>query len=190
VLGIAYTLTVGLYGVLQGFINPLDTLAGMCWMQANTPSCDKHDQVECIRGEGYRTLRRIAGTGVTLMVWIVVIVSMVLIYCTVPRTEKRLRRYGHGTNSNLQLSHRQGGIQANFYIAAFMMSYIFLVLVQLVEAGKTGENRTLYFGLACPATFFGALHGFFNAIIFLLPIARQTFGSAGSSVGFCLFSED
>lgn len=82
------------------------------------------------------------------------------------------------------------GIQANLYIAAFMMSYIFLVLVQLVEAGKTGENRTLYFGLACPATFFGALHGFFNAIIFLLPIARQTFGSAGSSVGFCLFSED
>jgi hypothetical protein len=49
------------------------------------------------------------------------------------------------------------GIQANLYIAAFMMSYMFLVLVQLVEAEETRENRMLYFGLACLAKFFGAL---------------------------------
>jgi heme/copper-type cytochrome/quinol oxidase subunit 2 len=109
--------------------------------------------VECIRGKGYRTLSQIAGTGVTLMVWIVVIVSMVLIYCMVPGTEKQLRRYGHGTDRNLQLSHLQVGIQANLYIAAFMMSYMFLVLVQLVEAEETRENRMIYFGLACLAKF-------------------------------------
>ena len=119
-----------------------------------------------VRGEGYRTLSRIAGTGVTLMVWIVVIVSMVLIYCTVRGTEKRLRRYGHGTNSNLQLSHR-AGIQAILYIVAFMMSYIFLVLVQLVEAEETGE-RTERFTLdwLVQQSFSEHCKDFFNAIIF------------------------
>jgi hypothetical protein len=95
-----------------------------------------------------------------------------------------------GTVPTAICSCRTGRYSSQFLHSAFMMSYIFLVLVQLVEAEETGENRTLYFGLACPAKFVGALHGFFNAIIFLLPIARQTFGSAGSSVGFCLFSED
>jgi uncharacterized membrane protein len=175
------TLTSAIFGIVTGLFNPLDELAGFCWMGEYPPICNDYEGVACIRG-GKETkeslVSHIFGIGTAFITLVSLIVSMLLIIVRVWSTEHRLKRYGQGASSQWQRT-KESGVQALLYIGCFFVSSCAIIVIQLSPQPTTRENADYYFALCMLASILTPLTGALNALVYIRPRYRELTGPNG-----------
>ncbi|CAB9519678.1 expressed unknown protein [Seminavis robusta] len=173
-------------GLTGGYFNPLPTVAGNCWFRDYPPNCSSDPNVDCIRGENFKPIARVAATGVILFAFLIIVICMALILAQVMVLEYRLRKYAHqgaAHNSTRQWKRtREVGLQALQYIGFFFLCGIWAVILQLLPAPT--------FPIVFCMKLMTPLQGMFNAIIFwnrkktenLSRSSRRTSSSKRSSI--------
>mmetsp|Transcript_16193 Transcript_16193/g.39587 ORF Transcript_16193/g.39587 Transcript_16193/m.39587 type:complete len:260 (-) Transcript_16193:1396-2175(-) len=106
----------GTIGAVTGQLNPNTGIPGLCYIQEYPVGCTENEDIPCIRGELAKDSSRLFGM-VTVAGFVVILIAMLLILCKVWATEKRIKKYGQGTQRGM-IRTRQTGRQALMYIGA------------------------------------------------------------------------
>jgi len=158
-----FPLVTGSIGVSRDIINPLEILPGFCWFWDFPPECSSLDDVPCIRGRRENAGAAIASPGVVVIIFGVILFSMAAITLKVRRIERRIQQYASGPTNPLQRT-KEASVQALLYIAAFLLTYFPLVLINLLYQERYEDY---YFGLAVLAKILMPCQGFFNFFIYV-----------------------
>lgn len=176
---ILFALVTAIAGIFLESYNPLPLGVG-CWVAAYPMGCDSPDStIECTRGKNAKLIMWIFGGYVTIISYIIIIISMLRIYYLVRnQLSKMERRYSSGsldiegkalpTNASKRL--RKVSTQAFLYIGAFFLAYIWPSLSRIFESE---DSLKRYFVLSLCSSIFYPLQGFLNLFIYIGPRLRD-----------------
>lgn len=190
-VGLSVPLITGLYATITQNMNPIATAPGTCWIRPYPAGCNHPDStLECTRGgsKGHSVnTARLLGTGVSILSFGVILISMCLLVVKVLQTERKMHRYmGNnlmpmGNSSMVGDSRRTRrsstltlrglkrtkmcGIQALYYVLAFFISFFPLVLLQLKP--DVAENRGYYLVVTAVFKILHPAQGFSNCLVYL-----------------------
>jgi hypothetical protein len=174
------TLFSAVFGFTMGTFNPLDELAGFCWLGEYPPRCTS-GEVECIRG-GKDTMEYevslLLSYGTVFTTLVALIGSMLLIVIRVWSTERRLKKYSHGASSQWKRT-KESGIQALLFIGCLVISVCPLLAIQISPRPTTTENADFYFAFSMAASILTPLTGAMNSLIYIRPRYRALTGPNG-----------
>lgn len=155
------------------YINSSHLDPGICRASTNPPNCVHYEHLVCRRGHEWKSAHMVLSivyVSLAVLVWTLMVVSHILIWLTVRATERRMRRYGHGSSRAASLSlTRKVGVQGMMYVGCFTSTNILSlirvgILYQIYET--SGANRRLYFGFQMLSLPLIQLQGFFHGIVF------------------------
>lgn len=177
--GVSLLLPLGfaIWAWMDSAFNPLNRMAGMCFIYEYPANCSKTVDVECTRGHNWRLIGLVSGVGTLLPVWVGIITSLVFVWCHVRRQEKKTVRYELSTTTKTSDNTLK---QATMYVGAFFITYIACAVNQLYQ----GDDKTALFTLGFLSKLTFPIQGFFNCLVYMRPryIAMRTRNKHESSV--------
>ena len=180
-----------IYCLSQGLIN--NTGPAGCWIAPYPSNCIDNPDVDCIRGENIHVTRWIFNLAFILLTFLVIIVTMSMMFWSVWRQEARMNQYRFGSNfgsasgpqgannnvRNPSTSTRRTSStssttrverarsQAVLYCGAWVLSFIPSIIQRTVEANIGAGEVPFVFVFA--ALFLNPLQGLFNLLVFIQP---------------------
>lgn len=175
-ISLVIPIAAGIWAWIAGVLNPLELTAGWCYTNEYPPRCSTMAHVSCERGENYSTIARITGLGITIPVWVGILILMLLIWCYVRHQELKAHRFQFDDECGNMKQTKQTAVQALLYVGGFFLTYIFPIINHFVFPAFSEpltEHRTAIFTLAFLTKFFLPLQGFFNFIVYVRPRLRR-----------------
>mmetsp|Transcript_19947 Transcript_19947/g.34063 ORF Transcript_19947/g.34063 Transcript_19947/m.34063 type:complete len:398 (-) Transcript_19947:1433-2626(-) len=155
-------------------MNPMYVLPGWCYLASRPIGCANDPDVDCDRGGNYPTIELYATVLPSFVAWGVIIICMLMVFCTVRSQENRMAASYYNNNYTDEFNKertRQTIRQATLYIVCPWITFSFAAAISLSIGPKppARENRTYYFVLAVMTKVFLPMQGMFNLLIFLRP---------------------
>lgn len=164
---IAWGLGTALASLSLTLFNPV---SWDCWISSAPLGCQESwnapagTSTTCVRGDNSAIYQWAFYYAPLWFVIVLVSCLMYWVYYTVRAQERRMRRYSIGLSDEV-LIHKQVAAQATCYVAAFLVTWIFPTIFQLVIV-TTG---TFPFPLLFLTAFFVPIQGSLNLIVFIRP---------------------
>ena len=162
VFSFIFPLSSAIFGASSGNFNDAGQI---CWFAPYPSDCVYDNEIECTRGQHYHTYRLIFSIIPTAIAFIIVTVSMLLIFLFVNSYVRR--RNGTVAPSEEQ---RETAIQAALYIFAFLITNLFHVINVLLNPAGGGRK---HFSIVVLQFTLYPLQGFWNAVAYTRPIINQ-----------------
>jgi len=162
VIVLGYTLTSATLGLVLDLYN---SNGSFCWIEMYPHDCAFAGYVKCIRGENAGLYQWIFAGVVLISCFVIIITSMSIIYLFIRKNVQKMKeRYGESSVVN-KTQLQEVGKQAFLYVAAFIITFIWPMLVaierQLSIKPPFWQNLVL--------SFFFTFQGFWNFLIFIRP---------------------
>ena len=167
-LSIGYPLVTAIAGAIMGIYHELDVGPG-CWINKYPENCGNRpwESGEQCLSPLYAYM--FAAIPVILMILSCMINHMV-IYCYVRKTNLRTSTTNLRGSAASRRQSRAVATQGFLYVSAFLVCYIWPIVVRALEAYVLSESHQhTIFPLLCLQSFLMPAQGFFNLAVFLRP---------------------
>lgn len=138
----AIPVSVGLFASILPLRNNAYNATGgwLCWIAESPLGCHDNPYVDCERGDQWPTYRLWVGYVLLFVTQGIVLIAMVLVYCTVYSTERAGSRYAGGTQ---RIRSRRVALRCTLYVLSFEATWFFALygaVRDFIIAGKDNEK--------------------------------------------------